>query len=188
MIRKIVEVSLVCGVLCGAAACGGDKTSSQQDPADSQIPADSVRQTEKSQELNQTYTAGLNGRQYDIRLKRTSAVDLPQIKDEFGTSFYDNRVEMQIACDGKTVLEHTFTKESFQNELSAGEKQGTVLLGMAYDAAHTEGNQLCFGAQIGSVGLDEGPAFRVKVRLPGGQITIERDAEQDTTGDASLEE
>ena len=59
---------------------------------------------------------------------------------------------------------------------------------MAFDSEKSDASALRLGAQIGQVGIEEGPAFSVEIPLNGGASSIVRDQEQDTTGNAAYEE
>ena len=188
MMKKMMWLSAICLILSVITACSGDKSQQKDSLGETEEQNVVTKNDAKPTELKQTYTADFNGRHYDIRLKRISAVDQPKVVDEFGTEFYDNRVEVNISCDGKVILDKDFTKSTFVSYLKESEKKETILLGMAYDAAHSNSQTICLGAQIGLVGIEEGPAFRVSIALNGGAVTIERDIEQDTTGDAGFDE
>ena len=54
---------------------------------------------------------------------------------------------------------------------------------MAYDSAKSDAHTIRLGAQVGQVGIEEGPAFSIEIPLDGGAMSIVRDNNQDTTGD-----
>lgn len=170
------------------ASCSTEKKEQNDSALNVETQNTEMQKEAEQTELKQTYTAEFGNRHYDIHMKRTSAVDLPKVVDEFGTESYDNRVEIILSSEGKALYEKSFTKENFLPYLKENEKKETILLGMAYDASHSDSKSFCFGAQIGLPGVEEGPAFRVFINMNNGAVTIERDIEQDTTGDAGLAE
>ena len=121
-------------------------------------------------------------------MERRADTSLPVVTDELGNRFYDNRVEVSILRDGQSFLQRSYTKDAFSDFLSASDKQGTVLLGMAFDADRSDSRAIRLGAQIGQVGVEEGPAFIVEIPLSGAASSIVRDSNQDTTGDDGMED
>ena len=188
MMKKMMRPAVMCFSLGLLFACSGQQQpQNESEPTLEQAAAVSHQQIVPT-EFKQTYSAEFNNRHYDIRLKRMSAKDQPKVVDEFGTEFYDNCVEVNISCDGTEFFDQSFTKSTFQTYLKDSERKETILLGMAYDAIHSNAQRLCLGAQIGLVGVEEGPAFRISISLKDGSVTIERDFEQDTTGNAGSDE
>ena len=139
-------------------------------------------------ELKNSSTAKLGGGTYQITVERRSDTSLPVVTDELGNRFYDNRVEVSILHDGQPFFKRSYTKDAFSDFLSASDKQGTVLLGMAFDADRSDSRVIRLGAQIGQVGVEGGPAFVVEIPLGGGAPSIVRDSNQDTTGDDGMAE
>ncbi|MCI6725083.1 MAG: DUF4738 domain-containing protein, partial [Bacteroidales bacterium] len=113
---------------------------------------------------------------------------LPVVTDEVGKQYYDNRVQVDITADGKPFYSHAFTREAFAGFATEQETVGCVLLGMAFDSERSDAHALRLGAQIGQVGIEEGPAFIVEIPLDGGAASIVRDKQQDTTGDDGMSE
>lgn len=166
-------------------ACGDSKNKETLDAADSTAVA-VTNGPSADNEHRRSYTAKLNGKNYDITILRQSDRNLPIVNDEAGRQYVDNSVEVSIACNGKLIRSKTFTKQAFSDFLSDKEKQGTVFLGMAFDAERSNNQKICLGAQIGQVGIEEGPAFTVEFPLDGGPISIVRDNYQDTTGNDGM--
>lgn len=133
-----------------------------------------------------TFTAQLAGKQYEITIERKADKGLPVVTDDMGKQFYDNRVDVRIACEGKEFFNKSYTKETFSDYLSSSENQGTVLLGMAFDPVKSDGHAIYLGTQIGQVGIEEGPAFSIEIPLDGSAQHIVRDRNQDTTGDDGM--
>ena len=173
---------------CFFAACGDKKTQGEAADGDSLAQKTAVNAPYEEPELKNTFTAKLAGKNCEITVVRKADKSLPVVTDELGKQFCDNRVNVTILADGELFFEKSYTKEAFADFLSDAEKQGTVLLGMAFDSEKSDASALRLGAQIGQVGIEEGPAFSVEIPLNGSASSIVRDQEQDTTGNAAYEE
>lgn len=151
--------------------------------------ADSTQVSQKNDQpyaepdSRRTFTAKLGGQTYDINIVRTADKALPLVTDDMGKHYYDYRVEVTVACGGKLFYSHSYTKDDFAGSLSEDEKRTMVLLGMAYDSTTSTDQDICLAAQIGQVGIEEGPAFRITIPVNGAAPRIERDNRQDTSGD-----
>lgn len=173
--------------LCTLCISCGNKQSSQEGAAE-----DSVRTAQAADApyadpgSRNVFTAKLGGKAYDITIVRKADTALPVVTDDMGKRYYDNRVEVTIACEGKLFFSESYTKESFAADLSEAETKGAVLLGMAFDTVKSDDRNIYLGAQVGQIGLEEGPAFSVQIPLDGGKARIVRDNVQDTTGDDSM--
>lgn len=137
--------------------------------------------------LENRYSDRLGGHDFVVIVSRQPDETLPKAIDELGVAYTDNRVEVLITKDGQDFFRGTYTKSSFLEALSQSEALGTVLLGMAYDSQKSSESILCLGAQIGQIGIEEGPAFTIEIPLAGGAPKIVRDLEQDTTGSQSYD-
>lgn len=185
MIKKLTLAAGMLLFVMQFAACGDHKKQAGNDVADStQLAAKQGPHADSAH--RHTYTAVLKGQHYDITIDRRPDRSLPLVSDDMGRQYVDNCVEVIVACEGKLVRSKVFTKRAFADFLSDKEKQGTVLLGMAYDAEQSNNSHICLGAQIGQVGIEEGPAFTIEIPLDGGAISILRDNNQDTTGNDGL--
>lgn len=170
--------------LC-TASCGGNKSEGGSDAADSaQVAASGEPYADAA--VTRTDTVKIAGRTYEITIAREADKDGEVVTDELGNQFYDNQVSVNIEADGERLFSETFNKASFAAHLSDSEKQGSVLLGMAFDAEHTDAHSIRLGAQVGQTGIGEGPAFVVEIPLNGGAASITRDRNQDTSGDDGI--
>lgn len=169
---------------CTLVSCHGkkDEASSAQDSA--QVAASDEPYADP--DLTNTSVAKLGGRTFIIEISRKADKALPVVTDELGKGFYANRVEVTITREGEPFFSKIFTKETFSEFLSSEETKGTVLLGMAFDSEKSDGHAIRLGAQVGQVGIEEGPAFSVEIPLDGSSVSIVRDKNQDTTGDDGL--
>lgn len=170
-------------IAASLTACGGNKTDGNTTDTDTAQTAVNNNAPYAEPGQNNTYTASLAGNNFEITIKREADKTLPVVTDDLGKEFYDNRVEVTITKGGEEFFKKTYTKEAFAGFLtSESESQGTVLLGMAYDSAKSDGHAIRLGAQIGQVGIEEGPAFTIEIPLDGSASSIVRDNNQDTTG------
>lgn len=186
MIKKAMYALALMAAMTLMQACGDKKNDGDGAAKDSvQVVADSNAPV-ADKELKNTFTATLGGKTYSITITRAADDSLPVITDEQGKQYLDNRVQVVITSDGNELRNLTYTKGSFSEYLSAAEKEGTVLLGMAYDPERSDARNIRLGAQIGQVGIEEGPAFCVEIPVNGGAIRIVRDNNQDTTGNDGI--
>ena len=168
------------------ASCSSNKNDAQASSADSLQQQSAAAKPYADSPARNTYTAKLDGQDFEITISRQADASLPVVTDELGKQFYANRVDVDIKADGKDFFHKSYTRDAFEDFLSGEEKQGTVLLGMAYDSEKSDGHAIRLGAQIGQVGIEEGPAFSVEIPLDGSASSIVRDKNQDTTGDDGL--
>lgn len=170
-------------IVASLTACGGNKTDGNTSDTDTTQTAVNSNTPYAEPSQSNTYTASLAGSNFEITIKREADKSLPVVTDDLGKEFYDNRVEVTITKGGEEFFKKTYTKEAFTSFLTSdSENQGTVLLGMAYDSEKSDGHAIRLGAQIGQVGIEEGPAFTIEIPLDGSASSIVRDNNQDTTG------
>ena len=170
-------------LMASVASCGGNKTQDNVADADSTQTTAHTDAPYADPGQQSSYTATLGGKTYGISIHRQADQSLPVVTDELGKKFYDNRVDVVITCDNAEFFKKSYTKEAFAGFLTASaEAEGTVLLGMAFDSEKSDGHAIRLGAQIGQVGVGEGPAFTIEIPLDGGVSSIVRDNNQDTTG------
>lgn len=168
-------------------ACGGNKGNADKAQQDSIAAAQQGNAPYADASQTNQYEAKFGENTYKISISRNADKALPIVTDEQGNKFYDNRVNVTITCNGNAFFSKSYTKDSFKEFLiSKDEKQGTVLLGMAYDSEKSNNQVIHLGAQVGQVGIEEGPAFSIEIPLDGSASSIVRDNNQDTTGDDGL--
>ena len=186
--KKILIMACAAGMLTLLPACGGQKTSDAASKQDTVQTATNSNAPYADPSQENSYNAKLGGKDFVITIKRAADKSLPTVTDDLGKSFYDNRVDVTITCNGQPFFSKSYTKEAFASFLTTkSETQGTILLGMAYDSAKRDGHAIRLGAQVGQVGIEEGPAFCVEIPLDGSASSIVRDTNQDTTGDDGVE-
>lgn len=118
---------------------------------------------------------------YTVSIKRYADKELPEVKDETGRKYYDNKIDLTIQRpDGSTLLSKTFTKDNFREHLNNSYGKNGALLGLAFDRA--EGSSLIFGASVGSPDAmsDEYVPLSVVVSK-SGSVKIKADTQLDTS-------
>ena len=166
--KKIVLASTCLLLGLSLASCSNKKSDAEAQNVDSTQTVNNNNAPYAEPTQSNAYTTKLAGKQFEITISRVADKTLPIVKDDLGKEFYKN----------------SFTKDAFSEFLTtAADRQGTVLLGMAYDSAKSDGHAIRLGAQIGQVGIEEGPAFSIEIPLDGSAASIVRDNNQDTTGD-----
>lgn len=182
--KKIVVASVALLLMAALVSCSDKKSDANAPSTDSLTTNNSSNAPYAEPNQSNAYTAKLGGKDFEISIVRQSDKSLPLVTDDLGKEFYDNRVDVVIKCNGQEFYKHSFTKEAFADFLTTtADRQGTVLLGMAYDSAKSDAHTIRLGAQVGQVGIEEGPAFSIEIPLDGGAMSIVRDNNQDTTGD-----
>lgn len=167
-------------------ACGSKQNEGTANEQDSAQTANKPEAPYAEGEKNDTLTTRLAGKDYVVRIERKADKSQPVVTDDMGKQYYDNRVDVSITCEGEEFFKKSYTKASFADFLSSAESQGTVLLGMALDQVKSDGHAIYLGAQVGQVGIEEGPAFSIEIPLDGSAQHIVRDRNQDTTGDDGM--
>lgn len=181
MLRPFAYLSPIFFLLIFFTACSNKQRQTSPSPHVEEQSQTSSSLVEMPALENQ-YTDRLNGHEYLVTISRQPDETLPKSIDELGNEYSDNRVDVVITKDGQDFFSRTYSKNSFLNMLSESESLGTVLLGMAYDSQKSNEKILCLAAQIGQIGIEEGPAFTIEIPLAGGTPNIQRDMEQDTSG------
>lgn len=121
------------------------------------------------------------GNTYSVSITRAADKELPQVKDETGRKYYDNKIELTIKReDGSVFLSKTFTKDQFSSYTNNSYGRNGALLGLAFDRA--DGNCLYFGAGVGSPDTmsDEYVPLTVVVDK-SGRVIIKADTQLDTS-------
>ena len=103
--------------------------------------------TQKMSDYEQARDIEWLGTNYKIVVKRASDSELPIIKLDETTKYYDNKITVRILRkDGTEFFNRTFTKNEFERYLDKHTKETGALLGIVYVKA--EGNNLCFAASV----------------------------------------
>lgn len=120
-------------------------------------------------------TMQLGNHTFVVNLRRYEDTSLPTVRDEMGTDFYDNRVEINITKDGNDVFQRTFSKEDFAEKAAESDRRMGVLLGMSIDKQKSTASTIHLGAQVGQPGLEgEGSIFSVSISPESKSVNIQR--------------
>lgn len=120
---------------------------------------------------------------YTITIKRASDTTLPEVEDENGNKYYDNRISLKITrADGSSFVDRTFAKTDFGGLIDNKYGRTGALLGLAFD--RIEANMLVFGASVGSPDTMSDEYIPLKVTVSrSGDIKISKDTQMDTAGE-----
>ena len=111
------------------------------------------------------------GTNYKIVVKRASDSELPIIKLDETTKYYDNKIT--------EFFNRTFTKSEFERYLDKHTKETGALLGIIYVKA--EGNNLCFAASVGSPDITSDEYIPMLLKISNlGAVNISKDQILDT--------
>lgn len=127
--KKILIMACAAGMLTLLPACGGQKTSDAASKQDTVQTATNSNAPYADPSQENSYNAKLGGKDFVITIKRAADKSLPTVTDDLGKSFYDNRVEVTITCNGQPFFSKSYTKEAFASFLTTkSETQGTICL------------------------------------------------------------
>lgn len=135
---------------------------------------------QKMQEYRSMRSVNWHGETYTYNIHRSVDESLPVVKDENGTKFYDNKIDMTVTHNGQSFFSKTFTKSTFSSYLDAGYKEKGILEGLVFDKVN--GNCLQFAASVSLPQTDEYIPLVVKLS-PDGSISIARDTQMDSGND-----
>lgn len=177
MKKSIFIISLGISALALTSSCG-NKDNKAGINADSLSQNSTSTPRESEGDMQRTYSAKLQGDNYEITISRKTDKRLPTVKDDLDYEFYDNSVTVRIDCNGKEFYSKTFTKEAFKGFLPNADYEKCVLNGMAYDEDNSGGGDICIAAMVGQPGLGEGHAFTLEIPTDGSATSIVRAEQQ----------
>ena len=138
---------------------------------------------QKMSDYEQSRNVEWVGANYQVVVKRSSSTDLPLVKLDDETRYYDNKITVRILRkDGSEFFNRTFTKADFTDYIDKHTQDTGALLGIVYVKA--EGDNVYFAASVGSpdVASDEYVPLTLKIsRL--GAVSISKDQVLDTDSD-----
>lgn len=160
------------GVLFICLACSSEQ-SKQTDNANLHVlmkPEIEHRLPERMPLSDVTARFLFHGKQCEAQVFRTADETLPKVKDEQGNEYVDNRIALRITSQGHTLVERTFTKQSFSSIISERFLQHAILEGLVYDTVSPRG--MIFAASVSYPQSD----LYVPIRLiftADGQVSME---------------
>lgn len=128
------------------------------------------------------------GTEYTVTVSRYPDATLPKTEDESGRKYYDNRINLKITrSDGTEFFNRTFTKADFSQFTDNAYGRKGALLGIVFD--HASGNELCFGASVGSPDTMSDEYIPLILTVSNvGAVSIKADTQLDTGSDEDSEE
>lgn len=120
------------------------------------------------------------GKSYFITIVRKSNKDLNRVIDEYGNTYFDNEILVEIdRADGTNFFKQTFTKQDFSQFINTEATQSNALLGIMFD--RVDGNTLYFGASIGSPDKNNDEFIPLNIKITNmGEVKIELSNAADT--------
>lgn len=156
---------IMCVAMYMLGACAGSQK--QREASREVFMQDSIRRAEpqRMQVSEVKATVTFHGKEYQSTVVRRPDDSLPLVTNEQGEQFVDNRITLTLACEGKTVLHRTFTKESFATLVDAKFLKYALLEGVVLDEPSTQG--LSYAASVGYPQSDLYVPLRITVSTDG---------------------
>lgn len=139
----------------------------------------------KQQNFESSYQVQWGGKNYTIKVERICDTSLPQISDDKGQKYYDNKFELVITREDASVFcQHTFSKADFVSHCASECGRQGSMLGLVYD--RVEPNALVFAVSLGSPDQlsDEFEPFILTISR-FDDVKIERDTNPDASAGSS---
>lgn len=150
-------------VLCMALAlcsCGGNARQGQ-DGTDYYMVASSAEDSVSAvtgvrslQTIEASIDTVYRGEPYHSYVVRRADESLPQVSDESGARYLDNRITLRLTSGSSKVLERDFLKSSFAQYLDSDFLEHALLEGLTFDKVVPDGLQY-----IASVGYPESDLY-----------------------------
>ena len=123
---------------------------------------------------NYAYTDSLMQGSHKVVFTITSQPDeqLPEVVDEDGVKFKDNRFQLLIMKDGKQLFNRSFTKADFKSQLSEDFQKFGIMDGLRFN--HAEEGKLYFNTCVSFPDSDMSCPFILTIG-PDGSYTITPD-------------
>lgn len=123
---------------------------------------------------NYTYTDSLMQGSHKVVFTITSQPDeqLPEVVDEDGVKFKDNRFQLLIMKDGKQLFNRSFTKADIKSQLSEDFQKFGIMDGLRFN--HAEEGKLYFNTCVSFPDSDMSCPFLLTIG-PDGSYTITPD-------------
>ena len=123
---------------------------------------------------NYAYTDSLMQGSHKVVFTITSQPDeeLPEVVDEDGVKYRDNRFQLLIMKDGKQLFNRSFTKADFKSQLSEDFQKFGIMDGLRFN--HAEEGKLYFNTCVSFPDSDMSCPFILTIG-PDGSYTITPD-------------
>ena len=149
-------------------SCGPQKVEKQETDQTEQTD-DGIRRLP-----DYAYTDSLMQGSHKVVYTITSQPDeqLPEVVDEDGVKFKDNRFQLLIMKDGKQLFNRSFTKADFKSQLSEDFQKFGIMDGLRFN--HAEEGKLYFNTCVSFPDSDMSCPFILTIG-PDGSYTITPD-------------
>lgn len=149
-------------------SCGPQKVEKQETDQTEQT-GDGIRRLP-----DYAYTDSLMQGSHKVVYTITSQPDeqLPEVVDEDGVKFKDNRFQLLIMKDGKQLFNRSFTKADFKSQLSEDFQKFGIMDGLRFN--HAEEGKLYFNTCVSFPDSDMSCPFLLTIG-PDGSYTITPD-------------
>ena len=150
------------------ASCGPQKAETQETEQTEQTD-DGIRRLP-----DYAYTDSLMQGSHKVIYTITSQPDedLPEVVDEEGVKFKDNRFNLLITKDGRKLFDRSFTKADFRSQLSNDFQKFGIMDGMRFN--HAEEGKLYFNTCVSFPESDMSCPFLLIIG-PDGSYRLEPD-------------
>ena len=171
-INYILFTVLAAGLM---ASCADEKKKSNIIIAPKPAAKVTNKPTQKMSDYEQARDIEWLGSTYKVIVKSESDSELPIVKLDETTKYYDNKITVRILRqDGTEFFNRSFTKSAFEQYLDRHTKESGALLGIVDVKA--EGNNLCFAASVGSPDVTSDEYIPLVLKITNlGAVAITKD-------------
>lgn len=159
--------------LLACMSCQSDARNGEAGRADVHVVAKPDVEDKSSERMpmsDVTTRFQFRGKPCEVQVFRTPDETLPRVKDESGNEYVDNRVNLRITSQGKTLVERSLTKANFASVVEPRFLQHAIFEGLVYDTVTSRG--VVFAASVSYPQSD----LYVPIRLTlteGGHVAME---------------
>lgn len=139
---------------CGSNARQGQGTDYYMAVSSAEDSVSAVTGVRSLQTIEADVDTVYRGKPYHSYVVRRADESLPQVSDESGARYLDNRITLRLTCSGNKVLERDFLKSSFAQYLDSDFLEHALLEGLTFDKIVPDGLQY-----IASVGYPESDLY-----------------------------
>ncbi len=129
----------IAGMCLFSCQAGGEKSEAQ---ATSQEESWTISETTALQRMTASEVTKIityQGKTFHSTVVRTPDESLPIVLNEQGDKFVDNRISLHITCEGKSIVNRTYTKEDFAPLVNATFLKHSILEGLVYFDTTSQG-------------------------------------------------